>query len=91
MIKDIRTLTDEELVAELTNGSNTVTIPEDCSFEELITAHKRLTAAANFIRNADMDTIKKELKALAEWRDTNISKEVANNKSVRVTLIKTKE
>lgn len=91
MIKDIRTLTDEELIDELANGSNTVDIPEDCSLEELITAHKRLTVAANFIRNADMDTIKKELKALAEWRDANVYKEVANNKSVRVTLIKTKE
>lgn len=91
MIKDIRTLTDEELIAELANGSNTIDIPKECSLEELITAHKRLTMAANFIRNTDMDTIKKELKKLAEWRDTNIYKEVANNKSVRVTLIKIKE
>ena len=91
MKKDIRTLTDEELVAELSKGTNTVTIPEDCSLEELITAHKRLTAAANSIRSADMTNIKKELKALAEWRDANVYKEVANNKSVRVTLIKTKE
>ena len=91
MIKDIRTLTDEELVAELSKGSNTVTIPEDCSFEELITAHNRVTVAVNSIRSADMTNIKKELKALAEWRDANVYKEVANNKSVRVTLIKTKE
>lgn len=91
MKKDIRTLTDEELIAELANGTGTVDIPEDCSLEELITAHKRLTMATNFIRNTDMDTIKRELKELAEWRDTNIYKEVANNKSVRVTLIKTKE
>ena len=91
MIKDIRTLTDEELVAELSKGTNTVDIPEDCSLEELITAHNRVTVAVNFIRNADMTNIKKELKELAKWRDTNISKEVANNKSVRVTLIKTKE
>ena len=91
MIKDIRTLTDEELVAELTNRNNTLTIPEDCSLEELITAHNRVTAAANSIRSTDLDSIRKELKALAEWRDANIYKEVANNKSVRVTLIKTKE
>lgn len=82
MKKDIRTLTDEELIAELASGNNTVDIPEECNLEELITAHKRVTMAVNFIRNADMDTIKKELKELAEWRDAN---------SVRVTLIKIKE
>ena len=91
MKKDIRTLTDEELIAELSKGSNTVDIPEDCSLEELITAHNRVTVAVNSIRSADMTNIKRELKELAKWRDTNICKEVANNKSVRVTLIKTKE
>ena len=86
-MKDIRTLTDQELVEALYNGDK-VDIPEDCSLEELLKCHERLNSAVSAIRDRDTSAIKAKLDQLAQWRDANIptQKVIANNKKYKVSV-----
>lgn len=90
-IRDIRTLTDEELVEVLSTGGK-VEIPDDCSLTELVKIHERLDIAAAAIRTTDMSAIKAKLDELAKWRDEHIptTKVVADNKNTRVSIFKFK-
>lgn len=92
MSRDIRTLTDEELVETLSTGGK-VEIPEECTLMELIKIHERLDLASSTIRTKDMSAVKAKLKELEAWRDKNIPTQqvIADNKLIKVSVVTVKK
>lgn len=88
-MKDIRTLTDEELVEVLAAGQK-IDIPENCSLEELITIHNRLNTAASELRSRGLADVRNKLKELNDWRDKHIpvQKVLFEDDNICVSVIK---